>query len=816
MRVILLEKYLAAAGYATALGAKRRPSFKEGSMDLGSISAGKRDGKPLAVMPTRLTWANGHLLEPVPPAIYLGLDPEEDAYAHWDWDKLPLLPPRIKLQPNSDLAWLYQHIAKLLRTTTELVLATDGDDEGELIGYEILQEAGYKGPIHRCMTSGFGAASYRKALDTLYDPDDTVLRAEAAAARRDKDWKIGFNMSPAASLALIPPGVSGVTFPVGRVKTPVLAMVVLREREIRDFKPETFYGIDMTIEAPGAEGTPEKALLSYRPGAPADETEDEGAATAKRGGAPGEHPVTDRAIADQLGKAAAAWQGTVSVKGTPKKEGPPALYSGTELLADAVKRLGRDLGHWEKVRQSLYEKGAITYPRAPGECLEESCQAWIPGLMAAFRTVPSLAPLLPADPIVRVGRGKTFDDAALDVSKGGKGHHAIVPNVIDGKSDWTFFTGDEQRLFEMICHRTAMSFMPDHEYRATVMSAEIDVPADLQQAYGAKVRFKATGRAVLVLGWRAVLPLMAARKARKVTSEKTLPAIAHGTSGRATGAATTISKTKPPPYFDQADLIQEMGVAHKYIPDPDLAAKLKMSNAIGIGTDSTKPAIIEELLEYELIETDKDGKLHPTPAGETEYDGLKLYTPELVDPGISALLEHDSGRIRTRSFTREQDRQRTDALITNLVGRLKGATPMPVERFGAEAVKRAAERNKPTPEKLDYARSIAAGLHLELPAGIADDRALCTEFIDTHVEQFKVVRAAAPPNDKQLELAQAIAGVLGLPVPDEVRTRAQVCSAWIDEHIAEYKEKRPPLPSGGATSGKRVIKVRAAPKRKRA
>lgn len=794
MRTILLEKFKPAADYAAVLGAKRRPVFKEGSLELGRITAGRIGGRALAPMETVLTWSQGHILEPAPPAHYLGVDREEDAYAHWDWEKLPLLPD-IKLEAKDEMAWLVAHISRLLKKTTELILATDGDDEGELIGYELIQHAGYKGPIHRCMTSGFDQVSYRTALDSLIAAGTTAARAEAAAARRDKDWKIGFNLSPAASLGLIPRGLMGVTFPVGRVKTPTMAMVVQRERAIREFRPETYFGIEMTVRPQDAA----PVRLLFLPGGAGQATEegnDDEQAPAKRR-LPSEPRLLDPAVAALVQEAAATWAGLLTMQGTNRKQAPDPLYSGSDLLADASKLLGGSLKHWEAVRQSLYEQGAITYPRAAGRCLEEHMVSAVPQLLAAASTVPGISGLLPTVPVLRSGRGKTFDDAALDTSKGGDSHHAVVPNINSGRADWTKYQGDEQRLFALVALRTAMAFLPDHEYRVTTLAAAVPTPAALIGAYGESLRFKTEGKAVIALGWRALLPHLPARKgkARSTAREVTLPAIADGTPASATGAELTNHQTKPPPHFTLGSLVAEMGRAHKYVTDPALSAMLRAAK--GIGTEATKDKIIDELLQLELLVLDKDEKLHPTPAGETEYDGLMRYTPELVDPGVSALLEHDSNRIRTGDMTRDQDRARTDAWIVSLVDRLRQAEPLPVERFGAAAAQRFEERSKPSEEKLAYARSVSEALGIPLPDAAGDDFTVCSAFLDAHLEAYKAHRAEAAPKEQQLKFAETIAATLGIALPDDARARAQACSAFIDKNLEAYKAKRPPRPSGG-------------------
>src|SRR5215470_20162986 len=133
-------------------------------------------------------------------------------------------------------------IAAALKACDQVILATDCDREGQLIGQEILEHLRYRGTVERALFTAQDPKSLRQAFDKL--KPNRALRPlyEAAVARQQADQIFNLSLTRTATRALLADGVKGV-IGIGRVKTPMLAIVCLREIEIRDFRIEDYFEI---------------------------------------------------------------------------------------------------------------------------------------------------------------------------------------------------------------------------------------------------------------------------------------------------------------------------------------------------------------------------------------------------------------------------------------------------------------------------------------------------------------------------------------------------------------------------------------------
>lgn len=214
-RLYICEKPSQARDIATVLGAKDRKN--------GYIS-----GDDITV-----TWCLGHLLELAPPDDYC------DNIKPWRMEVLPVLPETWKLNVKSKTKSQFNVIQELLKKTSEVVVATDADREGDVIGREILDYCGFKGIVKRLWLSALDESSIKKALNDLRPGDSTYPLYLAGLGRSRADWSVGMNMTMATS-ALFGQRGQGV-LSVGRVQTPTLNLVVERDRDIEAFKPKDYW-----------------------------------------------------------------------------------------------------------------------------------------------------------------------------------------------------------------------------------------------------------------------------------------------------------------------------------------------------------------------------------------------------------------------------------------------------------------------------------------------------------------------------------------------------------------------------------------------
>lgn len=403
-----------------------------------------------------MTWSVGHLLELVEPKDYCEL-----WAGRWSWDQLPMIPEDFKYQVSGGggtyakkNAAQVKLIKTLLKAADRVVICTDAGREGELIARELMTYAKFKGKVERLWTSSLVASDIAAALGKLLPGAAKEPLYQAALARQHCDWMHGLSLTRAASLAA---NVRGDFFPVGRIQTPVLALVVRRHMAIAAFKSDDYFELEATVRS--ASG---KTFKMWH--APAED---------KR--------ITVRAEADRLLKQAEGANAPLSVEKKPGKESPPMPYKLPSLQKDAIRILGLTAKRVLEVAQVLYEKKAITYPRTDCEFLANSQKGEVDDTLAiiAKRFAGAVETLQKQGTNLR---SSTFDDTKLT------DHHAIVPTALFVPLD-----GLELQLYTLVAQRYLQTVSKDCLFDGTKVSMDAN-----------GVPFSATGKAVTFDGWRAV------------------------------------------------------------------------------------------------------------------------------------------------------------------------------------------------------------------------------------------------------------------------------------------------------------------------
>ena len=239
--------------------------------------------------------AEGHLLRLA--------EPEEvnPAWKSWSCAVLKpdgLYPTRPATQGNKPAK--LKAITAALRTCGDVILATDCDREGQLIGQEILDHLGYRGRVRRALFMAQDPKTLQQAFARLKPNVELRPLYEAAVARQQADQIFNLSLTRTATKTLLAPGVRGV-IGIGRVKTPTLAIVCPRELEIRNFRPEDYFEIVATATV--ANGS---FLMRHAPSA--------------------KLRINERLRAEAIAKAAAGHQGPLGVSIEEKRQAPPRLF----------------------------------------------------------------------------------------------------------------------------------------------------------------------------------------------------------------------------------------------------------------------------------------------------------------------------------------------------------------------------------------------------------------------------------------------------------------------------------------------------------
>src|ERR671917_286525 len=598
MRLVVAEKPSVARDLANALGSHRREK---------GVLAG--DG-------WTVTWAIGHLAGLAPPDAY------GEEYKRWRLESLPIVPEKFKVKVNAKTREQFGVVKSLMRSApvTEVVNACDAGREGELIFSYLYELSGCKKPVRRLWVSSLTPEAMREGFASLREGVAMKPLEDAARSRGEADWIVGMNATRAYSTKF---GHPGNVLSVGRVQTPTLKLLVDREQEIENFKPEKFW----TVYARFA-----REEASY-----------DGVWFKNK-----QNRLKEREAAEKIAEKVRGGTGVVEKAGKKTAtEKPQLLYDLTELQRNANAKFGFTAERTLRVAQSLYEeRKLITYPRTSSRYLSKDIVGGLKRRIEAAGALPSLTPF--AETLLGLSRlpvnKRVVDDAKVT------DHHAIVPT---GKKLSGDLPSDEARVYDLVARRFLAVFFPPARFENTTVVTEVRGET-----------FLSKGRVVLEAGWRAPYPDGVGGKKEK--EPPVLPPIAVDQEWSVAKVGVKEGETKPPPRYSESALLGAMETAGKFVEDEELRQAMKDS---GLGTPATRAAIIERLIGVGYVEREKKA-LVPTQKGRSLVallgDG-PLGSPELTARWEERLAKMEKGAERRPDFMED-----INPLTTSLVDEGRG------------------------------------------------------------------------------------------------------------------------------------------------
>ena len=548
MKLVIAEKPSVAQSLARVIGAdKRQDGYLEGGGYL-------------------VSWCVGHLVELSAPERY------DERFAKWRLEDLPILPERWLYEISDGTKKQYQILKKLMdRSDVEsLVCATDAGREGELIFRLVYNQCRCKKPFERLWISSMEDAAIREGFEKLKPGTEYDALYEAALCRERADWIVGMNATRLFSCLY------GQTLAVGRVMTPTLAMVVMRDAQIAAFKPEPFW----TVQLKAGDLTVSSRRFSTKNDA--------------------------EAVLQECQTAGEVMIETVETK--EKLEKPPLLYDLTSLQRDANRILGFTAQQTLDHTQSLYEKKLVTYPRTDSRYLTDDMREILPELITAvagkFKYTGSALRNEPVRPASIFNSSKVTD------------HHAIIPTKTMAGSDFRELSLGEMAVLQLISARLLCAVAEDYLYAESTVKTRC----------GAE-EFTRKGRTDLQLGWKAIWQHFYPDKKKDEDSFGQIPG--QGNRLHIDAAALKEGKTSPSKHFTEDTLLSAMETAGADETPEEAERK-------GLGTPATRAATIEKLVQRGFIERKGDKKTRHLIATDKGNALITVMPEQIQSPSMTA------------------------------------------------------------------------------------------------------------------------------------------------------------------------------------
>lgn len=501
----------------------------------------------------QVTWTFGHLCTLKEPNDYT------ENWKRWSLAALPMIPQRfgIKLIEDKGIAKQFGVIERLMQNADEIINCGDAGQEGELIQRWVMQKAQAKCPVKRLWISSLTEEAIKQGFDNLKDQQDYQPLYLAGLSRAIGDWILGMN---ATRLYTLKYGQNRQVLSIGRVQTPTLALIVNRQQEIDNFKPEAYWVLSTLYR---------DTLF----------TAIKGRFTSKEEGEKAFSMIAEKDFE------------VMEVSKKKGTEAPLHLFDLTSLQVECNKKFSYSAETTLHLIQSLYERKFTTYPRVDTQFLSDDIYPKCPLILAGLRGYESFTQPLAGK---KLSKSKKFFDSSKVTD-----HHAIIPTGVPAQS----LSDMERNVYDLVVRRFIAAFYPDCQFSTTTVTGRVE-----------EVELKATGKEIIDPGWRVILAKDTdpadEENTKNTTEERTLPTFVKGEKGA--HVPTLAEKwTSPPKYYTEATLLRAMETAGKFVEDEELRSALKEN---GIGRPSSRAGIIETLFKRHYIRRERKNLL-ATPTG---------------------------------------------------------------------------------------------------------------------------------------------------------------------------------------------------------
>ena len=559
-----------------------------------------------------VSWAVGHLVGLAEPEDY------DKKYKQWLLSYLPIIPEVFRFSVLEGAEERFNVLKKLIasKEVGEVINACDAGREGELIFRNIYVQAGGKKPASRLWLSSYTEESIRDGFKRIRPESGYDDLGKAALARSEADWLVGINATRGLTRR------NGSLVTVGRVQTPVLALIAKREKEVQAFTPVPYFEVNGDFRVM-PKGEPAYTGLWHR----GSETR-----------------LPDEKTAQEIVEKCSGRKGTIdSVEQKESRMQVPYLYDLGLLQREANGLNGLSASRTLRAAQSLYEeKRAITYPRTDSKYLPKALRKEVVTVLGDLATGEYASFV---QHVQREGwkmRPFVFNDDKVS------DHYAIIPTGT--RVDRDSLSHDESVVYDLVVRRFLAQFYPE----AVLMLTHVETVVEGET-------FGSDGRVVQAAGWLEVAP--------RETDSKDLPDLRTASRVQAHNVESERKLTKAPARFTDASIIAAMETAGKLVDDEELAEALKER---GLGTPATRAEIIEKLIRTGVVER-KGRSLVATKRGMDLIDLLEaIQLSELVAPDLTGDWEMNLRKIERGSLEGDEFLDRIEAFTRQMIEKIKG------------------------------------------------------------------------------------------------------------------------------------------------
>jgi len=540
-----------------------------------------------------VTWALGHLVTLADPEMY------DEKYKTWRLEDLPMLPKDLKLVVMKQTGKQFSTVKRQFnrKDVSSIVIATDAGREGELVARWIIEKSRVKKPLKRLWISSVTDKAIRDGFKNLKPGKQYENLYDSAVARSEADWYVGLNATRALTTKY------NAQLSAGRVQTPTLAMIAAREQTIRDFKPQSFYGIEAKVK--------KGVSFSWQ-----DQK--------------GNVRIFSKVKAEKMMQRLAKQQLKIShVDKKLKKQYAPQLYDLTSLQQDANRIFGFSGKKTLSIMQNLYERHKVlTYPRTDSRVITTDI---VPTLKVRLKACGVDQYATHANKLVN----QTFKLPKSVVNNAQvSDHHAIIPTEQPVLLDE--LSAEERKVYDLVITRFFAVLSDAHEYEHISVRAVID-----------QETFVATGKVVKKQGWKAI----EGKKPDQHTESQNLAAFKQGDTYNDVQFSLTLGETQPPSRFTEGTLLQAMENPVRYMAEDDKHLAKTIQKSGGLGTVATRADIIDKLFNSMSMEM-KGKHVFITAKGRQLLD---LVPEGLRSPALTAEWEQklsliEQGKLKKAEF----------------------------------------------------------------------------------------------------------------------------------------------------------------------